>query len=60
MAAAFALGRVLESQLFGVSSRDPITFAAVALLLAGVAFVAAYLPARRATSVDPIVALRNE
>ena len=59
LAAALALGRVLESQLFGVSSRDPITFAVVSVLLAAVAFAASYLPARRATSVDPIVALRK-
>ena len=60
LAGAFALSRVLESQLFGVSARDPLTFAGVAALLAAVAFTASYLPARRATSVDPIVALRNE
>jgi putative ABC transport system permease protein len=60
LAAAFLLSRVLESQLFGVSSHDPLTFGGVAVLLAAIAFAASYLPARRATSVDPIVALRNE
>jgi len=60
LTAAFMLSRVLENQLFGVSARDPLTFAGVAALLATIAFAASYLPARRATSVDPIVALRNE
>ena len=60
LAAALLLSRVLESQLFGVSARDPLTFAGVALLLAATALAASYVPARRATSVDPIEALRNE
>jgi len=60
LALALALTRFLSSFLFGVSAADPITFAAIALLLALVAVMASFLPARRAMGVDPITALRHE
>ena len=60
MVGAVALARVMESLLFGVSSTDPATFVGVVATLAAVAGLASYLPARRATQVDPMVALRHD
>lgn len=57
---ASGLARVMTSLLYGVTPNEPATFAAASVLLAAVAFLAAYIPARRATKVDPLVALRHE
>ena len=57
---ALVLTRVMSSLLFAVTERDPITFVAVAALLIGVALIACLVPARRATKVDPLLALRYE
>ena len=58
--ASLALTRVMQTVLFGVSTTDEFTFGVVALLLTLVTLLACYIPARRATKVDPIVALRHE
>jgi predicted permease len=58
LVAAWGLGRAASSLLFGVTASDPLTFAAVSLLLTAVALAASYLPARRAMTIDPILALR--
>jgi putative ABC transport system permease protein len=60
LAGAFALTRLVESLLFGISSKDPVTYAGVSVLMIAVVLAASYFPARRAIKIDPMVALRYE
>jgi putative ABC transport system permease protein len=60
LAGAFVLTRVIANLLFGVGASDPATFVAISLLLTAVAFIACYLPARRAAKLDPMIALSRQ
>ena len=60
LAGAFGVTRVIKTLLYNVTPTDPLSFLGVSLFLTLIAVVASYVPARRATAVDPIVALRNE
>jgi len=60
LAAAFGLTRLISSMLFGVKGSDPIAFGGVVVTLAVAAWIAIYIPARRATRIDPLIALRYE
>jgi ABC-type antimicrobial peptide transport system permease subunit len=60
LAGAFALTRLLQSQVFGIGITDPLTFIAAVVILTAIALLASYVPARRAARVDAMVSLRNE
>jgi putative ABC transport system permease protein len=60
LAGALLLTRTISGLLFGVAPTDPVTFGAISVLLIAIALLACYVPARRATRVDPLVALRSE
>jgi putative ABC transport system permease protein len=60
LAVVLVLARFLTSMLYGVSPNDPVTFVGISFLLAMVALLACYLPARRAARIDPMIALRDE
>ena len=60
LGASLAVGKLLSSLLFGINPSDPITIVGISLLLAAVAFLACYVPARRATDINPMAALRYE
>jgi putative ABC transport system permease protein len=57
---AYVVTKVMAKLLFGIGAKDPLTFAAIAVIIAGIALAACFVPARRATRVDPMVALRYE
>jgi putative ABC transport system permease protein len=60
LAAALLLTRLIRSMLFGVAATDPFTFAGISLLLAMITLLATYIPARRATQIDPMISLRQD